>query len=344
MDGFDYYATAELARKWTNVGGAQATVQGSVVRTGDAALRMQLSSSGVIDKTIDAQATWIFGAGIRVSALPSNNTATVIAQWRDSGTVQCGLILNSNGTLRVVRSTSTDVTDGTSSFVLSADTWLYIEWKVTIANSIGAGTCEVRVNGTTIITVATGQDLQATGNSTADELRIVNVLSGAAFMYVDDLYLFDGTGSENIDFAGDSKIVSLRPDGNGATSNFTGSDADSVDNHLHVDETTVDDDTSFVESNTVAHIDLYTFGDLPESPTAIHAVGVNSQLKKTDAGSRTMRNVTRPVATNFFGSSLSPSNGSYENFAEIYDLNPETSAAWTEALLNASEFGVNIEA
>jgi hypothetical protein len=214
--------------------------------------------------------------------------------------------------------------------------------KVTIANSIGANTCKVRVNEVDWITVATGQDLQTTANATANGIKVRNGNS-AVIMQFDDIYICDGTGGVNDDFLGDVKVVSLLPDGNGTTSQFTGSDADSTDNFLHVDETDTDDDTSYVESSTAGHIDLYTFDNLASADT-VHAVQVNNVVKKDDAGSRTVRAVTRPVATNFFGDSKSPSNGSYTNETHVYDVSPETSIAWTESEINGTEFGVEIEA
>lgn len=339
LDGFDYYSTSDLTRKWTSIVSTP-TVQSGTVRTGSNAL--QANSTRAVKLTLDSQATWIIGFGFRVTSFAN---AQRLLEFIDSTTTQCSLLLATDGTLDVVRGISTVVTDGAGTFVLNINTWYYIEMKVTIANSIGANTCQVQVNGANDITVATGQDLQVSGNATADNFELGMLNAGGATGFFDDVYIFDGTGSESNDFAGDSKIVTQYPDGEGNVNSFTGSDADSTDNHLHVDETDTDDDTSFNESSTVDHIDLYTFDDLAVTPATIHTIQINMVVKKDDAGGRTIRSMTRPVSTNIESTEIySPSNGSYLNFMKIYDLNPEVSSAWTESTFNATEFGITIEA
>lgn len=337
MDGFDYYATGDLSRKWTVAG--TPVVQNTTIRNGINAAEMN-STTDTLTQTIDDQASWVIGFGFRINNISATN---IILDIMDAGTIQVSLRLNADGTLEILRSGTTSVTGGLSTLALSTNIWYYIEVKVTIADSIGANTCKVRVNGTDWLTVATGQDLKATANATANGIKFKNGRSTTT-LQVDDIYIFDGTGSDNNDFAGDSKVIALHPNANGAVSDFTGSDADSTDNYLHVDETDTDDDTSYVESSTATDVDLYNFDDLPEVPDAIHAVQVNFVAKKDDAGARTMRAVTRPVSTQFFGDIESPSDGAYLNFSKVYDLNPETSAIWTRSLLEATEFGVEIQA
>ncbi len=338
MDGFDYYSTGDLIRKWTSLSSTP-TIQSGTVRTGANAL--QTNSTRMVNLTLDSQASWVFGFGFRITDL---TVAHNIIEVKDSSTVQCSLNLATDGTLEVFRGTATVVTGGAGTFVLNPNTWYYIEFKVTIADSIGANTCEVQINGANDITVTTGQDLKASGNATADNFRFGTSGVGGGTAFFDDLYIFDGTGSDNNDFAGDSKIVTQYPNGEGNVNDFTGSDADSTDNHLHVDETDTDDDTSYNESSTVDHIDLYTYDDLAVTPETIHAVQMNMVVKKDDAGSRTIRAITRPTSTNFEGPIKSPSNGSYLNFIQILNVNPQTSAAWTESTFNATEFGITIEA
>lgn len=338
LESFDYYTSnIELTRKWTSLtNGAFVTVGSAQVRTGANSLLLA-SSLGIVDLTLDDQASWVIGLGIYFTNV---SLLSRFLEIRDDGTVQCSLRVNADGTLEVVQGTATIVTGGRSTLTLTANTWYYIEMKVTIADSIGANTCKVRVNEADWLTVATGQDLKVSANATANQFRL---RSGASFdHYFDDIYIFDGTGSDNNDFAGDVKVVALFPDGDGATNDFTRSAG--ANNFELVDDPDTDDDTSYVESDTATDIDLYTFDDLAASVTTVHAVGVNFVAKKDDSGSRTMRAVTRPVVTNKFGDIESPSNGSYLNFTKIYDLNPETAAAWTPTLLNATEFGVEIQA
>lgn len=337
LDSFDYYATSDTTRKWTSKDGAP-TVQNTVVRNGINSL--QANSTHAVNLTLDAQASWVYGFGFRITTL---SVAQRLIEFKDGATVQCSLRINTNGTLEVRRGTSTAVTDGLSTFSINTNVWFYIEMKVTIADSIAASSCVVRVNEDVKITVATGQDLKVSANATADNFKMGNIAGGGTD-YFDDIYICDGTGAVNNDFLGDVKVEVLLPDGNGTTNQFTGSDADSTDNYLHVDETDTDDDTSYVEHDTVGEIDLYTFDDISlGTPQTIHGLQINNIVKKDDAGSRTIRAVTRPVATNYFGGSKSPSDGSYSNERHVYDVSPETSVAWTESEINGTEFGIEIE-
>ena len=344
MDSFDYYSTSDIIRKWQGDGGLNfSQISSAVVRTGATSLQNS-AGFGVVTKVFDDQASWVVGFAFHPLVVNQNAGQTLVIFSDNIPTGQCFLFLKSNGILEVRRSgTSVAVAGGASSFVMYSGIWYYVEMKVTIANSIGANTCQVRINGVEIINVDAGEDLQVSANATADSIRFVGSAGSTIIVYYDDVYIFDGTGSENNDFIGDVKVASHFPDGNGTTNNFNGSDGNSVDNYLLVDENPTDDDSTYTESSTPGDIDLYTFDDLATTPDTIYAVQVNNILTKTDAGSRTMRSVTRPVATDFFGASRAIPAGSYVNTEEIYDLNPETSLAWTEALFNATEFGIEIE-
>ena len=348
MDSFDYYSTAQMSRKWRLHGSTSFTEITSVtVRTGGNSYEGGFAF-GFLDRTFDNQATWIIGFAYYPFTFNTGGS-TALVQIRDEATTHCTLRVNSNGLLEVFRSTAVAVTDGrATSLPLHYRTWNYIEWKVTIADSIAADSCKVRVNEVEVINVAAGQDLQSTANAAANVIRI-NGNTSQQTGFIDDLYIFDGTeggGTEptNDDFAGDVKVAAHFPDGNGATSDFLGSDGNSVDNHLLVDENPADDDSTYTESSTPGEIDLYTFDDLATTPNSIKAIQINSITKKSDAGSRTIRSVTRPVSTNFLGASKSPSVASYINEIEILNEDPETGLAWTEAGFNATEFGIEIEA
>lgn len=339
IDGFDYYSTADLNRKWTFVG-SSATVVSSPIRTGVGGLQITNSNSfGMISKTLDDQASWVVGFAFRIGSLSG---VDVIVQFIDVATVQCGLRRLGDGTLQVTRGESTAVANGTSVAAIAIGIWYYIEMKVTISDSIGSNTCEVYLNGANIITVDAAEDLKATANASADVIMFQSRSSTGTNLF-DDLYIFDGTGAENNDVIGDVKVQAHYPDTNGTTSDFLGSDADSVDNYLLVDEVDTDDDSTYVESNTPGDIDLYEVDDFADTPSAIHAVQINAVSKKVDAGGRTMRIVTRPVSTNIFGASINPSAASYVNETQVYDLDPEVSSAWTESTFNDTEFGIEVE-
>ena len=339
LDSFDYYVGADYLRKWTTSFGTIG-ITTTNQRTGTQAMEWN-SAVNNITRTFDDQASWVMGFGLK----RSGNGTQALVRFLDVSTTQCSLLLNLDGTVSIVRGTATAVAGGKSTFSMKIKRYYHIEVKVTIANSIGANTAVVRINEKIVLTVDAGEDLQSTANATADIIRIDGLSSQET--NIDDLYVFDGTdggGTEptNDDFAGDMKIGAHWPSGNGATSDFLGSDVDSVDNYLLVDEALTDDDTTYVESSTIGHIDLYAFDDLAETPIEIKAIQINSVVRKDDAGAKTVRAVIRPTSTNFVGDSKSPQDGVYSNEIEILNEDPETEAAWTEAGFNATEFGLEI--
>lgn len=333
VDSFDYYSSSEIARKWTFM--TDATIDADS-RTGSGALRMNNTNVNV-KKGFDFQPSWVIGAAFKTSSFSGIQS---IFQFLDETTIQCQLRLNTDGTLEVVRRNVTSVSGGVSTFTLTTGTYFYIEWKMTISNSIAADSCIVRVNGIERINVDAGEDIQQSANSRSNILSI-NGASTTINLW-DDLYIFDQTGSENNDFIGDAFVAAQFPDGNGATSDFVGSDADSIDNYLLVDENPTDDDSTYTESSTPGEIDLYTFDNLTGS-AKIKAVQINNVVRKDEIGARIIRVVTRPASTNFFGVSKAPSAVSYINEIEILEQNPETAANWTKPGFNATEFGIEIE-
>ena len=72
-----------------------------------------------------------------------------------------------------------------------------------------------------------------------------------------------------------------------------GSDSDSTDNYLLVDDTTPDDDTTYVGSNTVGDKDLYDYGSISATSGTIYAVKPMLYARKDDSGSRSICSVVK---------------------------------------------------
>lgn len=209
IDGFDHYATADLPKKWSSY-----SIYASVLPTGGRRGTGSLRGTGNpawVKKTVVPGASFVMGFAFRAEAIPPS--AVVIASWQDAASVQCDLRLNPDGTFSVTRN-GTAVTSGTSTYALPTNTWSYIEWKVTVADSIAAGSCVVRVNGAVVITVAAGQDLKSTANATANGFQI-GTHSTSVSVDIDDLYVCDLSGATNNDFLGDCRVDSVFPNGDG---------------------------------------------------------------------------------------------------------------------------------
>lgn len=339
IDGFDDYATADaLLGNWNSSGGSSHTISAGNGRSGASLRYTSFSSSLYLLKTFNNQATWIIGLAYKTSGFPSAGAG--IISLLDGSTIQCSLNISLTGLLGVYRNGTTLLTDGQSVQALSTGVWYYIEFKITIANSISAGSCKVRVNGVDWITVATGQDTQQSANAYASSIMLHGVGgSGGYTIDFDDLYILDGVAGDvagDNDFLGDIRVESLLPSGAGTTSNFT---ASAGSNYQCVDEATPNNDTDYVSSSTVNHIDTYAMGNLSLSPTKIWAVQVGIVAKKADAGSRSIAPVIRNADGDKVGTTVSIYD-TYYMHSQIYEQNPlNTPADWSESTVNGIEVG-----
>jgi hypothetical protein len=339
VDGFDHYATADFTKKWL-IADSVATIQTSAGRFGGGCLRATGTSvNRSVTKTFPPTATWIIGLAVKHGGNNGANPGQIITLL-DAAVVQCDVRINVDGTLSVTRN-GTALTNGTSVAALSVGTWYYVELKVTIANSISAGSCKVRLNGVDVITVATGQDTQNTANATANQIRIgQNVTNISQTWDHDDLYVCDGNGSVNNDFLGDVRVETLYPTGAGNSTGFTPS---AGANWQCVDDTEINSDTDYAYAAASGTKDLYAFGNLTSAPTSIFGVQTCLGQRKDDAGAKLTVPVTRSAGTDYDGSNHAVLD-SYIFDHQVRELDPATAAAWTEAGVNAAEFGIKVVA
>lgn len=332
IDSFDHYANAQrLLGKWTSLS-QQPNLTSTNARHGGQCITNSADGNSSISKVLDAQATWISGAAV---LYPSVALDGYIFMWLDSTTLQLELRKNTSGILYVTRNGTTLATGTTP---LTAGVYAYIEWKVTIANA--GGTVEVKLNGNTEISF-TG-DTQNTANATANTFKLMD---NSAAVYIDDLYICDGTGSAPTnDFLGDCRVEALFPNGNGNTSNGTGSDGNSVDNYLLVDENGPgpNSDTDYVEWASVGDKDTYTFTNLTPTLGSVFGVQMLPFARKTDAGFRKVVSVARLSGTETDSSDKSLST-SYSYYPDIRETKPG-GGSWSITDVNNAEFGLKVSA
>jgi hypothetical protein len=339
IDGFDHYATADLPKKWNAAGASVAIAASSGRRSGGAMTANTTSTTANLTKNITTGASFVCGFALNVGAFPT--AAVPVVGLLDAATNQCDLRVNPDGTLSVTRN-ATSLTGGTSTFALSSGTFFYIEFKCTIADSIGASSCKVRVNGVDVITVATGQDTKNTANASANQVRLgtnANVTAGTWLF--DDFYICDTTGSTNNDFLGDVRIEALLPTSDGTYSQFTPSTGTS---HFALVDESTPNTTDYNDGVTVGHRDSYGFGDLTAlASQVVYGVQVNAAVMKDDAGTKSVAAMARSGGTDADGASVALTT-SQLYATQIFETNPNGAVAWTEATVNAAEFGVKVTA
>jgi hypothetical protein len=334
-DSFDHYANADVLMKWTSQdsSSSQSPSAGNGRRS-TASWRMTTARD--MNKSVPSQTTYVAGAAFKCSGLPG--ATTTIISFKEGATIHATLRLGADGALIVARNTTQLATSAAG--VISAGSYFYIEFKAKIDNT--TGTTEVWVNGTAVGALTlTGQDTQNAGTASIT----VVTFSGVTALTIDwdDLYICDVTGGVNDTFLGDVRVDVFLANGNGNSSQLVGSDADSTDNYLLVDEASQDGDTTYVESATAAQKDTYLFGNMSHTPSVISAVQIVATAKKDDAGARSITTVARSGGTDYDGATVALST-SYLMYMDVHDVNPNTVAAWTKTNFDSAEFGVKVAA
>lgn len=248
----------------------------------------------------------------------------------------------SGGDIRVYRG-YTSALIATAASVYTTNVYNYWEFKVVFSQTVG--TVTIRKNDVTVLT-ATGLDTCDTANEYANWLYLGDILGAQnRFTFFDDLVVMDDTdsgvsGAPNNNFLGDVRVEALYPNGNGNSSQLDGSDGNSTDNYLLVDENPDDGDTTYVESGDVGDKDTYTFTNLSSSAGTVYGVQTVFIARKTDAGTRTFATVARVSGTEEDSADFGLGT-SYAMFREIREADP-LGNQWTLSNVNAAEFGPKI--
>jgi hypothetical protein len=302
-------------------------------RTGDG-LRLGTAGSCHLTRTLDNNyATYGVRFAFQVKATITFDQG--IVEFRDSTTPHITLYIKADHRLEIKRGQSTVL--ATSTATLSQNVWYDIEMKATIDDSTGA--VEVRVNGSSVpwITVSSA-DTRNGANAYTNSIRLGHGGGGEKETWVDDYIEWDTSGSAPTNtFLGRAACYVLRPDGVGATTQFTPS---AGANYTTVDETTPDD-TDYVESSTVGNKDTYTIGNLSGTGTIL-GVAVSYRAKATDAGAIQGRGVVRHSTLESYGATAAPAT-SYTYRQDVFELNPSTGVAWTVTEVNAAEIGQQVQ-
>lgn len=329
LECFSYLATID--EKYTVSNATDVTVDGAS-RTGTYCVKVK--KDDWLEFPITASDTGVLGFALY--CYTPTNSPKVLVDFRRSGSSNMTLVFLTSGIMELRRG-STILATSIIPFI--REVFQYIEVKWNCVNSISANSFQVRLDGTIILDLDATTDCQESGTSGVDVLRL---WGPGTTVYYDDVYVLNLSGAQCNDYLGNIIIETLYPNGNGNTNDFTGSDADSTDNYLHVDEAQHDSDTSYVESSTISHIDLYAFGNMVGTPDTIHCVALVCPSRKDDGGARDGRLLTRVNITNYEGASFSPTT-SFVHEVQIWELNPDDSAAWAITDIDGAEFGIKVQ-
>lgn len=342
IDSFDQYGTAaDLIAKWSaaNQAGTGIALGTGASGSGQCLTLTNVSGQVWTLRYINHPATTVVSTivvGFRFKASSRDNGDKTIIYFAEGAITAFhgSLHYTATGEITACRgSGGTTVLATSAAGVLPSNTWVHIECKYTCHDTTGA--VIVKVNGVEVINIS-GVDTRSGGTGLTN-IAFFGANTGSHTKSIDDLFILDTSGSVNNDFIGQATVKALLPDGAGASTQWTPS---AGSNYQCVDDAAQDGDTTYVASATAGHKDLYTFANLGASDTP-KAVEVVALTRKDDATARTMAVTLRSNATDVDGATYTQTT-TYD-YAELYrDTDPNTSAAWTKAGVDALQAGVKV--
>ena len=331
LDGFESIGTSigtiptptnVLAGKYTDVGG-ESFMDIEAGRGGGKCLEFNMTTckfrSPVLSTT---NTTLIIGFAFKYSA----SVGAYLCNLLSNAVWTCTLYFDGNGQLVLKRNYTVL---GVATCELKPNRWYWIEWKLTTHDTTGS--CEIRVGNKTVLNL-TNID---TKHLTYTYNNQVSFQDNGCHPSFDDLYICDGSGSDNNDFLGNGYVKTLRPDGDSSVqwTPTSGSNYDEVNEAEH------DSGTTNVVDSTANNKDLYTYTDL-SGPASVKGLMVCSVVALSTAGSETFQTVVSSSGSEVVSSNHTVVSTAYVTFAHVEEQDPNASSAWTDTTVDAALFGI----
>lgn len=295
-----------------------------------------VTASKVLSSSLTQAAFGFFFNHLGVS---SGDNPAVFTLYNTS--TQC-IQLRFDGTTLTLLAGATTLGTVLSSEFANTDTWIHVGLDVKIDGSVGWA--YLYIDGTAVIEFDGDTNNGAASFNTVMIGSPISLQTWNTPFYYDDLYLDDTSGESAPVPVPDYRFLLVSPDGNGYSSDWVGSDGNSTDNYLLVDELPPDDDTSYVESAAGGETDAYTMSDptIPEGWETSAVIPLAVVKKLNAGGALNLKLITRTTVS---GSPYSASSAAI-TLATSYALAWERRAlapdggGWDEDRLNALEIGV----
>lgn len=298
---------------------------------GDGMIRFILPSS---------QYTVGMGCRIYLSNIPTGaGDVPYIHQYRDPGnSVLVTVAVNPTGGLTVYRGENFGTVLGsTSGPVLVANSWQHVESKVFASDTVG--TVEIRVEGVVVLSLT----VQNTSSSGFPIAQVANSNEGGSTgivcsYYVKDLAIWDSAGSVNNDFLGSIQVHELTTN---SDTSFNWAASTGTTGYNLLDEAPPNDDTDYIYAVDPAPA-ASTFGltNLPADVTSVKGIYTVVRSRKTDGGDGNLQ--VGLISNGDTGLGLDrPITTAYTYWADMFELDPDTSTSWSPSAVDAVTLQLN---
>lgn len=321
-DSFDQYSGSTqpvgVQSKWTSVNGNIGLTTGRF--GGQAATCGNAVSSASMDSAVSS-----FSAQFGYSGAGSTGRTYGIVRFRSGTTYMVGVGFNADGSVFVARETGLNAGTilGTSAAgVVPINTYVTIDFECVISDTVGEA--RVYVDSTLVLSLSNVD----TRNGTPTTVNTVVLGDGvSAATKIDDLIVI--SGASKLPYL--LRAETIAPDSDGATLNLVPSTGTS---HFAVVDELPASATDYLSGSTAGELDLLGLSNLASTPDSIQELVIVGLLQKTDVTARSMALGVKSGATTSDGANFAL-NASGLRHERVLDTDPDTSAAWTAAAVNA---------
>jgi hypothetical protein len=222
-----------------------------------------------------------------------------------------------------------------SSKIISANTWYLMEVYFKLATS-------------GLIQLYLDSELQGqySGNTKGSATQLTDLVLGYwstinQECFFDDVMINDTSGNSDNSLVGNSRIFAMRPNAAGSKTEWTPL---SGNNYENVDEVVVDDDTTYVSTDTNNEVDLYNV-ESPSLPTSLSGWEVKrvwtEAIAKTDSADTDAISVgVKSGESENWGSSIALTTTYAAYPGNVLTTNPADDEAWETDDLTNIEIGI----
>lgn len=351
FDGFDSYGSAVTnlsiagARGWYAVGPDLGGSSASTPFGSGYSLRNYNASGGTegLEYRGANHATWIVGFAMNIVATDYANQMCLVMDTDSSTTtttttsqVEMKCIYSGTGTLYNISLTKNNGAVLLAGPVtVSMNTWYYYEMKVTISPT--SGYAELRINTDTVLTYSGNTQVTANAYANTIGFNLQSGFGGPPSMYLDDVYIADGSGTINNDFMGQARIESVYPNTDGTKQDWAFSSGTST--AALVSDTVADGDTSYIADGTAGHTATVTIA--PTIVGRIAAISLTQYARKDDTALRETASVVVVGPTTYTYATHTLSS-TYDYYSVVIESDPATSSGFLMSNLITYEFGVKM--
>lgn len=337
---FSFFTAAQLLRVFTSKIESGTISIGAYGRDGGPGVRFSGDHGDNLKlDAAPADATCIQQFDMRLSAADVAHGTNAIASVFDGATPQVSLCVNADMTLSIMRGDFSGTVLGTSTYAIPVGSYIHVGWKNVIGNS-GSSRLEIWEDGDTapqVVLNLTSVDTQNTGSAqwTAHSIGPSNEGNSDFCNYV----VMDGSGSSANDLLGPVDVRALFASARLTPSLTDWSLSSGSDVSALVDDSTPDDDSTYLEETTQNQQMTVGVDPLP-SPRTVLGAQLYACVKLT-TGTPTLKAIGYQSAAANLGANFSPS-ASYTYLQQPYSALPDGTAFSTASVFDALEWGLKL--